>query len=174
MRSIFCAIVLALFLSIPWTVCGQKVVDTVGQTSYGLHKNSIYGNVGMAFPLVSGAASISYDRSIYRAADHSDIRLKLSVGYLGAMMAGSYNYQSLSVGLLTGSHSNHLELFAGVALNQHHMPSNSPESEQDKVEKGLFPIGNIGYRFQKPQSWFIFRTGIGFPDLAYVGVGVAF
>src|SRR5690606_5639221 len=135
MRKILCVIFLTTILSMPLTVSGQKVVDTTGQTLSGLHKNSIYGNAGMAFPLVSGAASISYDRSIYRAANYSDIRLKLSVGYLGVMMDGSYNYQSLSVGLLTGSHSNHLELFAGVALNQHHMPSNS--TENDKVEKGL-------------------------------------
>ncbi len=36
------------------------------------------------------------------------------------------------------------------------------------------PAGSIGYRFQKAEGGFIFRTGIGFPDGLYVSAGFRF
>lgn len=166
--------VLYAILANPFILMGQRSEDSTIQLQSGLHKNSLFGNIGMGIPWVSAAASVSYDRSLFRLADQSDIRVRLSVGYLGAMMSGHYNYQSLTVGFLTGANTSHLELFAGAAINQHHQVSTPGDIIEGEIKSGIFPAGNIGYRFQKPQGWFIFRAGIGFPDLAYVGVGVAF
>lgn len=141
--------------------------------SQELKKNSVFGNVGVVIPLFGGSASISYDRSIFITQDDTDIRGKISIGHLG-VIGGGWNYQSLTIGMLTGKRNSHFELYAGAAFNQY-KPSSSPGNTlKEKSSIGIFPAGNIGYRFQKPDGWFIFRTGIGFPDLAFLGVGVAF
>ena len=36
------------------------------------------------------------------------------------------------------------------------------------------PIFNIGYRFQVPDESYVFRSGIGFPELIYLGFGMSF
>lgn len=38
----------------------------------------------------------------------------------------------------------------------------------------IYPAGSLGYRFQKPDGKFIFRTGVGFPDVVYISFGAAF
>ncbi len=169
----FSALIFLLFLAGSSPVFSQEVEENPYSAETHLKKNSVFGNLGIMVPLVAGSASISYDRSIFNTQDDTDIRGKISIGYL-SVFGGPYNFQSLTIGLLTGKRNNHFELFAGAALNQH-SPSSSPgDTFQEKSSIGIFPAGNIGYRFQKPGGWFIFRTGIGFPDLGYLGFGVAF
>ena len=39
----------------------------------------------------------------------------------------------------------------------------------------IFPLsGSIGYRMQKPNGHFIFRTGVGWPEALYIDLGVSF
>ena len=61
-------------------------------------------------------------------------------------------------GILIGNKKPHLEVKAGAAI----------------VYNELHPSFSIGYRSQKPQSNFIFRTGVGWPETLYVGWGVSF
>lgn len=37
-----------------------------------------------------------------------------------------------------------------------------------------FPSFNIGYRYQKPLKRFVFRGGVGFPEMLYSSVGFSF
>lgn len=66
-------------------------------------------------------------------------------------------------GILTGSGRRHLEAKAGACLFW-----------SGDFQGSILPSGSIGYRRQKPGSGFIFRTGIGFPDILYVSFGVSF
>ncbi len=66
-------------------------------------------------------------------------------------------------GILTGSGSRHFEAKAGACFFW-----------AGDAQGILLPSASIGYRKQKPGSRFIFRTGIGFPDLLYVSWGVSF
>lgn len=137
-----------------------------------LKKNSIFGNVGI-LPVVAASISISYDRSLFSTQNKTDYRAKLSIGFMGAL-GDTYSYQSLAAGLLTGKRNSHFELFGGAALYQY-TPVKLPGGilpEDSSI--GIFPVGNIGYRYQKPDGGFIFRAGVGFPDMGYVGLGVAF
>ncbi len=169
----YLALFFLLFLTVSSSVFSQEVEENPSPADTHLKKNSVFGNVGLGLPWISGSASITYDRSIFITQDDMDIRGKLSIGYLG-VFGGSFNYQSVTIGLLTGKHKNHFELFAGAALNQYNTSSSPGDTFQEESSIGIFPAGNIGYRYQKPGGWFIFRTGIGFPDLGYLGVGVAF
>lgn len=38
----------------------------------------------------------------------------------------------------------------------------------------LYPAGTFGYRYHKPDGILMFRTGVGFPEIAYLGIGLAF
>jgi len=38
----------------------------------------------------------------------------------------------------------------------------------------FLPAGFMGYRFQKQNGDLILRTGFGYPELLYVGAGIAF
>ncbi|MGJ8661126.1 MAG: hypothetical protein ACSHXL_03745 [Bacteroidota bacterium] len=43
-----------------------------------------------------------------------------------------------------------------------------------KNSKRIFPSVSVGYRSQKPQKNYVFRTGIGWPEAIYVGWGFSF
>lgn len=38
----------------------------------------------------------------------------------------------------------------------------------------IMPTGSVGYRFQKKGGGIIFRTGAGYPEIFYVGLGYSF
>ncbi len=38
----------------------------------------------------------------------------------------------------------------------------------------LSPVGSLGYRFQKPEGGILFRTGLGYPEGVFIGIGVGF
>ncbi len=156
----------------PFFSSGQGIAD-LPYFSKNLRKNSAFGNIGLSYPVIGGSASISYDRSILVTKDEIDIRGRLSIGYLG-ISGGSFSYQSLTMGLLMGKHPNHLEILAGAALHQYRPTQNHFGIREEQSSTGIFPAGNIGYRYQKLDGWFLIRAGIGFPDLGYVGMGVAF
>lgn len=66
---------------------------------------------------------------------------------------------------LTGKGSNHLEVGLGAMY---------AEYTEEEAEAILLPAGNLGYRFQKPDGRFIFRTGVGFPEAIYISFGFSF
>lgn len=45
-----------------------------------------------------------------------------------------------------------------------------PRSEYQQI----LPAITIGYRYQKSTGGFLFRTGIGFPEIIYIGLGSSF
>jgi hypothetical protein len=64
--------------------------------------------------------------------------------------------------MFTGKKTHHFEASAGLLLSL-------------MEDFDLFPVsGSIGYRLQKPGSHFLLRTGFGWPETFYLGLGVSF
>ena len=125
-----------------------------------MFNNAIYGNVG--FGGLYFSATAYYERMFQRNAQKSKISTFVKAGYGGAAYwEGESTYILGQFGILTGVRKNHLEVSAGLVkfLDDYF---SSPLS------------GSIGYRFQKPGGHFIFRTGVGWPEALYVGLGVSF
>jgi hypothetical protein len=97
---------------------------------------------------------------------------------------GSTYYSALN--WIWGKGKNHLETSLGlsvlfesssykIGVSNSKVIYGGSGIEPSRLEYTLpLPSGNIGYRFQKPDSNFIFRTGIGWPEALYIGVGVSF
>lgn len=85
---------------------------------------------------------------------------------LGVGAVGYWEGESVFVfsryGILTGHKKYHLEATLGAVgyLNG------------DIV--GMLPAASIGMRRQKPNSHYVFRTGVGIPEAIYVSWGVSF
>lgn len=83
---------------------------------------------------------------------------------------------------LSGSGKNHFELGLGIAAifdkyNHDFAIRNTSSTEPaPPLSNNLFIFPNItvGFRRQKPNKQFLFRTGIGWPEMAYFGFGYRF
>ena len=83
---------------------------------------------------------------------------------------------------LLGRKKSHLELGLGMAslfdkegynsAVQNAVYYSAKPSREDY--RSFLPAATIGYRFQKPDEGFVFRTGIASPDGIYLSVGCAF
>lgn len=154
--------VFLLFISI--TSSAQEVKsDSTGSKMFN---NAIYGSVGISLEILGDAwftGNVYYERMFQRNLQKSTTSTFLKVG-LGNMAywEGSSSYVMAQFGLLTGPEKHHLEVSAGLVKSL------------DK-NYNIFPLsGSIGYRMQKPNSHFIFRTGVGWPEALYIGLGTSF
>ena len=121
-----------------------------------LNQNSINFSYGIA------SAHLSYEKLYKGKGNVFGGRNSTIVDFgLGGVVAweGALPYIISRYGILTGSGSRHFEAKAGIL----YLPT-----------EGVFPSGAIGYRKQKTGSRFIFRTGIGLPDLLYLSWGYSF
>jgi len=88
---------------------------------------------------------------------------------IGGGVAGSYggtgNHYIINLTTLTGANNSHLEFNAGIFLLYYH---------DNTFDNYIGPTAAVGYRFQKPNGYFVFRTGIGIPDAVYLILGFCF
>lgn len=83
---------------------------------------------------------------------------------------------------LSGAGNNHFELGLGIAVifdkyNHDFAIRNNPSTDPAPPLSNnlfLFPNITVGYRRQKPNERFLFRTGIGWPEMIYLGFGTRF
>ena len=130
-----------------------------GDTTQYLKRNSIQGSGG--FLLIMATASGYYER-IFGKKDLS-IFAKGGMGTL--VVWGSYGeFVMLEGGITTHSKkTNHFEASLGANYFFNKDFSNL-----------IMPSLSAGYRLQKPGGNFVFRTGIGYFQGLYVGVGYCF
>jgi hypothetical protein len=154
------SVVLVLISS---TVTAQTVKpDSIESKMFN---NAIYGSIGISLELIGESwftGTAYYERMFQKNAHKSNISTFVKVGYGGMVYwEGSDSYILGQYGIITGVKKHHLEASAGfVKLLD---------------EYDIFPLsGSIGYRFQKPKGHFIFRTGVGWPEALYFGLGVSF
>ena len=137
--------------------------------SPNLNKNSFYGSIG--YLLIYANLGGNYERLLVSKPE-TDVLFKYVLfrigggGYSGWACDGSFWVSTISG--LTGSKNEHLELSLGIAYLTDDYGSILPNLW------GIMPAGGIGYRFQKPNGSFIFRTGIASPEALYVSFGFSF
>jgi len=148
-----------ILIFISSTISAQKLKpDSIDSKMFN---NAIYGNVGLGGLYFT--ATGYYERMFQKNAQKSIIATFVKVGFGGASYwEGSSSYFLGQFGILTGVEKHHLEVSAGLV-----------KGFGDTYD--FFPLsGSIGYRIQKPDGHFIFRTGMGWPEALYLGFGVSF
>jgi hypothetical protein len=154
MKKIF--IITILFIVSNSSVTAQE--EKTDPLKINLNKNSINLSYGIL------SAYLSYE-SLFQGKVFG-IRNSTIVDYgLGGLAHwdGASPFIISRFGILTGSGRRHFEAKVGACF-----------FFAGDMQNMLLPSGSIGYRKQKPGSRFIFRTGIGFPDVLYVSWGVSF
>lgn len=169
-----------VFVSIPF------YAQSVDDSSLFENKNSVSISGGYGLLYITG--HVSYERILKPRLDNDKFRqFGFKVGYNrwvfwaddGSTFYGALNW-------IWGKSKNHLETSLGLSIlfesssyeigvSNSRVINGGSGVEPSRAEYTmLLPSGNIGYRFQKPDGNFIFRTGIGFPEAVYIGFGVAF
>ncbi len=158
------ALSLIIFFSLFSRGIGQSVQDSVSSV---IMRNVVFGTFG-AFPVA--IYNINYERNIYYkpiTGSVSSINLRLGYGK-EADLSGSAEMLLTSANFIFGPGSGHFEADIGVAYL-----FNIIRYKTDK-KTGFTPVVNLGYRFQRSDGHFVFRTGLGWPDCIYASLGFAF
>lgn len=155
--------VVILFMISNILAAQNKKSDSVENKMFN---NAIYGNIGISMELIGESwftGTTYYERMFQGNSKESNISTFVKAGFGGA--AGweySTPYILGQFGILTGVKKHHFEASGGLvkSLNE---------------DYNIFPLsGSIGYRIQKPKGHFVFRTGVGWPEALYFGLGVSF
>jgi hypothetical protein len=125
------------------------------------NKHAIYGNIGVGY--VSASLTGYHEKTLTKYAHFTSFR-KTGFGMSTTFFDGDLNLL-LQYVILTGKKWNHLELGIGPSVLIVAFLTN----------KKFIPISStIGWRIQKPNRHFIFRTGISWPEGAYLGFGYSY
>jgi len=151
-----------ILLLISNTIASQDVKPDSAQLK--MFNNAIYGSVGSLIGYYNNV-NIYYERMFQRKPYRSRIITLVKAGYGGwsSPWGGKGSYILGQCGILTGVKKHHFELSAGLIKFF---------SDSEKIETLL--SGSLGYRSQKPDGHFIFRTGVSWPETIYLGFGVSF
>lgn len=162
MKLKFLILIIALFLML-WTST-SILAQAEGGMAQGtqLRKHSIQGSVGTLGIIFSAIGSYEF---IFWQHKRTHLATFARAGYGGyAILLGSTGSLVLAEGgILTGVNKSHFEAAIGMSYFM--------EKEDNRY---LTPAVSFGYRLQKPGGRFIFRTGLGYPEALYVGLGVSF
>lgn len=146
--------------------------------------NTIYVTVGSAG--ITGGANINYERNILRIDNRflSSLWLKVGGGIWWNWADLGSQYTVSAVGL-SGRGNNHFEYSLGVTglyngfcydlgnIDYNAGLRSTKPTKWDYTD--VFPIGSLGYRYQKPNGHFVFRTGFVIPEPAlYISLGLVF
>ncbi len=145
------------------------------KTKNEFSKNVVGVDAGLLYVGFLGVvnSSVNYERRIFSANVLSGY-MRLGTGYfvVGASDTGYGGIQvPLSLNLITGKNNNHFELDLGCRAVFDIKNDGIDYYENEKVIP--YPILNIGYRYQKPSSGFIFKSLIGLDGIT-LGIGYAF
>jgi len=155
----------------------------------GLNKNVLYPTL-FIIPVGAGITG-NIERMILETRKNmfKSIWVKAYAGAY-AYWGGSGQLYGLSLNSLSGTGNSHLELNLGLlcgydksdwqmALSEYNyfVSTYGPDEVdkpkiQDYVRFG--PGLAVGYRYQAPGGHFVFRTGLGFPEVIYISIGSAF
>lgn len=135
-----------------------------------LKKNSVYVTAGILIENMYGNVTANYERTlvIFPKSFIQAIQLRAGAGPWVAWMSDGVNFFSI-MSLLMGTGNSHIETGMGVLFTYH------PDIKQwAPIVNDKHIAGNIGYRFQKPGGWFVFRAGLGWPERNYLSLGCCF
>jgi hypothetical protein len=135
-----------------------------------LRKNSVYGTAGIYIEGMYGNITGNYERVLvtFPKSFIQAVQMRVGAGPWVAWMSDGVNLFSV-MSMLMGRGSSHIETGMGVLFTYH------PDTKQWKpIVNDRHIAGNIGYRYQKPGGWFVFRTGLGWPEGFYLSLGYCF
>lgn len=141
-------------------------------------KNTVSIDGGIMFLIVSGwvTYSANYECLLIKG-DYNLMYARIGFGY-AAYGTDAYSYEGLQIpvtmNVLYGKDNNHFEVdFGGrfVYDNYRNFKPNVPDSKYKPI--AIFPIVNIGYRYQRPKGGVFFKSLIGIDGLT-LGLGYAF
>ena len=136
-------------------------------------KNVIHASFGTI--LFVSSAQLTYDRLLKQRNDgfFKSYYLTLKTGasaFGGFGGSGGGLVNSIGVTALTGNGNEHFELGLGLGYYVETYRLDDRSSDGDKF---FYPNFAIGYRKQT-QNGFMFRTGVGFVEMVYAGIGYSF
>ena len=154
MRSV---VIISIYLLIFGACYGQWQAP-----NSGLRKNAIIvaPSINPGLPEFMVTASMVYERIIVQGLGkrNSAFKAKIGGGAYG-LWGESGQYLMGEFGLITGQKNHHFETGLGAFYGS---------------SSFRFVSASAGYRFQKPGGYFVFRSGVSFPEGIYFGFGVCF
>lgn len=144
-------------------------------TAPKMYNNAVYGHVGAWIGEIWFTATGYYERRFQiktvkkgeenlENTQNAKVSTFVRAGY-GAVgyWEGGSQYILGHFGILTGAQKHHFEASAGFVKSI------------SNAEFPLYPLsGSLAYRIQKPGGHFIFRTGLGWPEAIFAGIGASF
>ncbi len=166
--------VLIIFLFLVNSIFAQTQNE---QIKTSLNKNSLSFNVGTA--ILANGLGLKYERIIARKQLYYSISANVNFFRFSFFGAENHTVLSVSNGFITGiDERNHFYANIGLGWDYVNVESyggiygsgGSPASQYNQ----FLPVASFGYRYQVPNDGFIFRTGVGYPELLYISFGVSF
>ena len=151
---------LILFTFFSLLIIGTAIGQDKSKQNPSLRNNAIYftGGYGAFWAMVSG----SYERILSKSKNNKLALLaKLSYGTHVSWDTDGPLYTG-ELGIITGAKDSHLQANLGLGTAEGYGRSK------------YFLAGSLAYRYQKPGGFFIFRVGGGFPEAAFLSLGVSF
>lgn len=136
--------------------------DTIKNEELTFSKNTIYVSI-LPYPQFDEIFSLSAHYELIIGTNKKqnfNTIFRFGTGLLSIGWGGA-PYINSSFGFFTGSKKSHFEMTLGAIT--------FPLSDWFTL-----PAGTFGYRYQKLGGGFIFRTGIGFPEVLFISFGKSF
>jgi hypothetical protein len=161
-------LIIILFIFFMSPCFGQK--NNIETIPAAPNKNVIYGTLGVYPEEFYGTIMGNYERMIFHFPNSffNSMWVRVGAGPWVWWTGKGINYVS-TISVLTGRKGTHLETGAGVLFTYH------PDIKKFyPLINNRYLAGNFGFRFQRPQGRFVFRTGIGWPEYLYLSLGASF
>ena len=110
--------------------------------------------------------SFQYERTLIQGKKNKRFLFGINTGY-SRYIDDEVNIYHLRPYTLIGKYASKFEFSIGVLYQQY---ANSNTVNESKFDGAI----NIGYRYQKQGSRFLYRFGVGSPEALYLGVGFRF
>jgi hypothetical protein len=111
-------------------------------------------------------ANLNYERNIFQNPhSYTNIRMGFGRANFSEFRVLAF-YLNPSVVHLIGRRNSHLELNLGFKYPISQLP--------ETINRILVPDLFVGYRYERPEGWFIFRMGINYPSIFDLGLGFKF
>jgi hypothetical protein len=146
-------------------------------------QNSIYVTGGTLALWFTG--NFSYERWITQFGTDAKNTLYARATYGGYATWGAQGHQfGPGLTLLSGKKNSTLETGLGVQVlyneegfrdeEENYVPGPGVRTPNIWNFMTILPDLRVGYRYQKPEGKFLFRTGLSLPDAIYIGFGATF
>ncbi|MFK7950494.1 MAG: hypothetical protein AB8G11_23105 [Saprospiraceae bacterium] len=173
--------ILFIFVIIGCTLTNVFSQENTNQSVFS-NQNTIYGTVALGG--FWGTLNINYERQLMTTNNRifKTFGVRIGGGYWATWGQQGSHY-IITPTFLSGTGNNHFESAIGATLLYDKLSYDIGVSNAEYFNEpipshiqymDIYPAGSLGYRYQKPDGWLMFRTGIGFPDVVYLGLGVVF